>query len=79
MPPTCHIDSHALCSPYAPFFQGLWFHEHHQVFELSEIRDRLLTEEDDLIRYQDTPERLQLAASTLTHSVVRTLHPFRSY
>jgi len=40
----------------------------HQVFEPSEIRDRLLTEEDDLIRYQDTPERLQLAASTLTQS-----------
>ncbi|KAI9509640.1 transcription elongation factor Spt6 [Russula earlei] len=38
------------------------------VFEPSEIRDRLLTEEDDLIRYQDTPERLQLAASTLTQS-----------
>lgn len=38
------------------------------VFEPSEIRDRLLTEEDDLIRYQDTPERLQLAASTLSQS-----------
>lgn len=43
-------------------------HERYQVFEPSEIRDRLLTEEDDLIRYQDTPERLQLAASTLTQS-----------
>ncbi|KAI0306468.1 transcription elongation factor Spt6 [Multifurca ochricompacta] len=38
------------------------------VFEPSEIRDRLLTEDDDLIRYQDTPERLQLAASTLSQS-----------
>jgi transcription elongation factor SPT6 len=28
----------------------------------------LLTEEDDLIRYRDAPERLQLAASTLTQS-----------
>jgi transcription elongation factor SPT6 len=45
-----------------------WSHERHQVFEPSEIRDRLLTQEDDLIRYQDTPERLQLAASTLTQS-----------
>jgi transcription elongation factor SPT6 len=44
------------------------FHERYQVFEPSEIRDRLLTEEDDLIRYQDTPERLQLASSTLTQS-----------
>ena len=28
----------------------------------------MLTEEDDFIRYQDAPERLQLAASTLTQS-----------
>ena len=43
-------------------------HERRQVFEPSEIRDRLLTEEDDIIRYQDAPERHQLAASTLTQS-----------
>ncbi|KAI0256807.1 transcription elongation factor Spt6 [Lactifluus subvellereus] len=46
------------------------------VFEPSEIRDRLLTEDDDLIRYQDTPERLQLAASTLSQiSALSTLVP----
>ncbi|KAI0273742.1 transcription elongation factor Spt6 [Gloeopeniophorella convolvens] len=40
----------------------------HDVFEPSEIQERLLTEEDDLIRFQDTPERLQLAMSTLAQS-----------
>jgi transcription elongation factor SPT6 len=39
-----------------------------QVFEPSEIRDRLLTEDDDLIRAQDIPERMQLASSSLSQS-----------
>ncbi|TFY83720.1 hypothetical protein EWM64_g301 [Hericium alpestre] len=38
------------------------------VFEPSEIRARLLTEDDDLIRAQDIPERMQLATSTLSQS-----------
>jgi len=38
------------------------------IFGPSEIRIRFLTAEDDLIRYQDTPMRLQRAASSLTQS-----------
>lgn len=36
------------------------------MFEPSEIKARLLTEDDDLIRAQDIPERMQLAGSTLS-------------
>jgi transcription elongation factor SPT6 len=39
-----------------------------QVFEPSEITARFLTEDDDLIRAQDIPERMQLATSSLTKS-----------
>lgn len=38
------------------------------MFEPSEIKARLLTEDDDLIRAQDIPERMQLATSTLSQS-----------
>ncbi|KAI5899362.1 transcription elongation factor Spt6 [Schizophyllum commune H4-8] len=38
------------------------------VFEPSEIRNRLLTEDDDLIRAQDIPERMQLTSSGLSGS-----------
>ncbi|KAA1471105.1 transcription elongation factor Spt6 [Dentipellis sp. KUC8613] len=41
---------------------------YHDVFEPSEIKARLLTEDDDLIRAQDIPERMQLATSTLSSS-----------
>ena len=37
-----------------------------QVFEPSETRERMLTEDDDLIRAQDIPERMQLATSSLS-------------
>ena len=39
-----------------------------KVFEPSEIRNRLLTEDDDLIRAQDIPERMQLTSSGLSGS-----------
>ncbi|THH00428.1 hypothetical protein EW145_g7080 [Phellinidium pouzarii] len=39
------------------------------VFEPSEIKARLLTEDDDLIRAQDVPERMQLSTSTLSSNV----------
>jgi len=38
---------------------------------------RLLTDKDNLVHYQDIPEYLQLAASTLTYSVVCTLPSFK--
>ncbi|KDQ60952.1 hypothetical protein JAAARDRAFT_55682 [Jaapia argillacea MUCL 33604] len=44
------------------------------VFEPSEIRDRMLTEDDDLIRAQDIPERMQLANSTLSQSSTLSMH-----
>ncbi|KAK2466864.1 hypothetical protein APHAL10511_001122 [Amanita phalloides] len=44
------------------------------VFEPSEIRKRLLSEDDDLIRAQDIPERMQLATSSLSHSSTLSLH-----
>ncbi|KAI0065393.1 transcription elongation factor Spt6 [Artomyces pyxidatus] len=44
------------------------------VFEPTEIRDRLLTEDDDLIRAQDIPERMQLATSTLSQSSTLSLY-----
>jgi transcription elongation factor SPT6 len=37
-----------------------------QVFEPEEIKHKLLTEDDDLIRSYDLPERMQLAVSTLS-------------
>ncbi|TRM62754.1 SH2 domain-containing protein [Schizophyllum amplum] len=47
------------------------------VFEPSEIRKRLLTEDDDLIRAQDIPERMQLASSGLSGSSALSVHePF---
>jgi transcription elongation factor SPT6 len=45
-----------------------------QVFEPTEIRARHLTEDDDLIRAQDTPERMQLATSTLSQNFTLLLH-----
>ncbi|KAI0054143.1 transcription elongation factor Spt6 [Auriscalpium vulgare] len=47
---------------------------YHDVFEPSEIRDRLLTEDDDLIRAQDIPERMQLATSTLSPASTLSTH-----
>jgi transcription elongation factor SPT6 len=44
------------------------------VFEPSEIRKRMLTEDDDLIRGQDIPERMQLAVSSLMESSNLSLH-----
>ncbi|KAF8636737.1 hypothetical protein AX17_003540 [Amanita inopinata Kibby_2008] len=44
------------------------------VFEPSEIRTRLLTEDDDLIRAQDIPERMQLATSSLSQLSTLFLH-----
>ncbi|KAL0946577.1 hypothetical protein HGRIS_012779 [Hohenbuehelia grisea] len=40
--------------------------KYQDVFEPSEIQARMLTEDDDLIRVQDIPERMQLATSTLS-------------
>src|SRR5882762_3195359 len=45
-----------------------------KVFEPSEIRARLLTEDDELIRVQDIPERMQLATSTLSQSSTLSMH-----
>lgn len=44
------------------------------MFEPSEIRARMLTEDDDLIRAQDIPERMQLATSSLSQSSTLSLH-----
>ena len=44
-----------------------------QVFEPSEIRERMLTEDDDLIRAQDIPERMQLATSSLSSTATLSL------
>ncbi|KAI0082636.1 transcription elongation factor SPT6 [Panus rudis PR-1116 ss-1] len=44
------------------------------VFEPSEIRARMLTEDDDLIRAHDTPERMQLATSSLSRSATLSLN-----
>ncbi|KAH9951462.1 transcription elongation factor Spt6 [Amylocystis lapponica] len=44
------------------------------VFEPSEIRKRLLTEDDDLIRAQDIPERMQLATSAISMTTTLSLH-----
>ncbi|KAI0647073.1 transcription elongation factor Spt6 [Trametes meyenii] len=48
--------------------------KYQDVFEPSEIRARLLTEDDDLIRAQDIPERMQLATSSLSPSATLSLH-----
>ncbi|KAG5728025.1 Transcription elongation factor SPT6 [Termitomyces sp. T112] len=48
--------------------------KYQDVFEPSEIRKRMLTEDDDLIRAQDIPERMQLATSSLSPSASLSLH-----
>lgn len=45
-----------------------------QVFEPSEITARFLTEDDDLIRVQDVPERMQLANSALSQTASLSFH-----
>lgn len=44
------------------------------VFEPSEIRKRMLTDDDDLIRVQDIPERMQLATSSLSLNTTLSTH-----
>ncbi|KAF9075222.1 transcription elongation factor SPT6 [Rhodocollybia butyracea] len=44
------------------------------VFEPSEIREHLLTEDDHLIRARDSPERMQLTTSSLSNSASLSLH-----
>lgn len=44
------------------------------MFEPSEIRKRMLTDDDDLIRVQDIPERMQLATSSLSHYATLSTH-----
>ncbi|KAJ4498038.1 SH2 domain-containing protein [Lentinula lateritia] len=44
------------------------------VFEPSEIREHLLTEDDNLIRARDTPERMQLTTSSLSEAASISLH-----
>ncbi|KAF8964059.1 transcription elongation factor SPT6 [Flammula alnicola] len=48
--------------------------KYQDVFEPSEIRKRMLTDDDDLIRGQDIPERMQLATSSLSGSSTLSLH-----
>ncbi|KAF8163355.1 transcription elongation factor SPT6 [Crassisporium funariophilum] len=48
--------------------------KYQDVFEPSEIRKRMLTEDDDLIRAQDIPERMQLANSSLAQSSTLSMH-----
>ncbi|KAF9483749.1 transcription elongation factor SPT6 [Pholiota conissans] len=48
--------------------------KYQDVFEPSEIRKRMLTDDDDLIRHQDIPERTQLATSSLSQSSTLSLH-----
>ncbi|KAF8892531.1 SH2 domain-containing protein [Infundibulicybe gibba] len=48
--------------------------KYQDVFEPSEIRKRLLTDDDDLIRAQDVPERMQLATSSLSQSSTLSFH-----
>lgn len=45
-----------------------------QVFEPSAIKNRKLTDDDDLIRAMDTPERMQLATSSLSENSTLSLH-----
>ena len=44
------------------------------MFEPSEIRRRMLTDDDDLIRVQDIPERMQLATSSLSLNATLSTH-----
>jgi len=44
------------------------------VFEPSEIRKRMLTDDDDLIRVRDVPERMQLATSSLSLNATLSTH-----
>ena len=44
------------------------------MFEPSEIKARVLTEDDDLIRVKDMPERMQLATSTLSSHTGLSVH-----
>ncbi|KAG8984083.1 Transcription elongation factor spt6 [Tulasnella sp. JGI-2019a] len=44
------------------------------VFEPSEIKARHLTEDDDIIRMNDLPERMQLTTSSLSSSASLSLH-----
>ncbi|KAF5377014.1 hypothetical protein D9757_007713 [Collybiopsis confluens] len=44
------------------------------VFEPSEIKDHLLTEDDNLIRARDSPERMQLTGSSLSDSSSLSMH-----
>ncbi|KAI6132188.1 SH2 domain-containing protein [Pisolithus croceorrhizus] len=48
--------------------------KYQDVFEPSEIRARMLTEDDDLIRAQDIPERMQLATSSFSQFSSLSLH-----
>ncbi|KAG5645250.1 hypothetical protein DXG03_006667 [Asterophora parasitica] len=48
--------------------------KYQDVFEPSEIKKRMLTEDDDLIRAQDIPERMQLATSSFSTSSTLSLH-----
>lgn len=47
--------------------------KYQDVFEPSEIKARMLTEDDDVIRAQDIPERMQLATSSLSQSATLSL------
>jgi transcription elongation factor SPT6 len=58
----------------SPSDPTLRFSLHIQVFEPSEIRERMLTDDDDIIRAQDVPERMQLANSSLSKSSGLTIH-----
>ncbi|KAF9013878.1 SH2 domain-containing protein [Cyathus striatus] len=48
--------------------------KYQDVFEPTEIRRRLLTEDDDIIRAIDVPERMQLATSSLSPTSTRASH-----
>ncbi|KAF8522273.1 transcription elongation factor Spt6 [Hysterangium stoloniferum] len=49
--------------------------KYQDVFEPSEIRARLLTEDDDWIRAKDIPERMQLVTSALSESATMMNNP----
>ncbi|KAF9535288.1 transcription elongation factor SPT6 [Crepidotus variabilis] len=48
--------------------------KYQDVFEPSEIKKRMLTDDDDLIRAMDIPERMQLATSSLSDNSALSLH-----
>ncbi|SJL00593.1 uncharacterized protein ARMOST_03906 [Armillaria ostoyae] len=48
--------------------------KYQDVFEPTDIRARMLTEDDDLIRAQDIPERMQLATSSISSNSSLSLH-----